>query len=224
MAVGARHRSGTGSSPRSGRRCGTGCGSRRSGRRRPAWCRVVIGGRHLDELRAESGQFFRWRFLTRDLWWASSPYSLSAPPRPDRLRITVKATRRPQRARCAGCRPGTRVVAEGPYGALTAVRAAPAQGAADRRRGRHHPAARAVRVAARRARRPHPDLPGRAALRDVVFRRELEQLAAAPRRQAVVRRRQPRRAGRRPAERRRADPAASPASPTTTSTCAGRRT
>src|SRR4051794_24958469 len=26
---------------------------------------VMIAGRHLDELRAESGQFFRWRFLTR---------------------------------------------------------------------------------------------------------------------------------------------------------------
>ena len=27
---------------------------------------------------AEPGQFFRWRFLARGLWWASSPYSLSA--------------------------------------------------------------------------------------------------------------------------------------------------
>src|SRR5947209_11165744 len=52
---------------------------------------VVVAGRHLDELRAEPGQFFRWRFLTRGMWWVSSPYSLSAPPRPDRLRITVKA-------------------------------------------------------------------------------------------------------------------------------------
>ncbi|HEX3425886.1 MAG TPA: ferredoxin reductase family protein, partial [Acidimicrobiales bacterium] len=52
---------------------------------------VLIGGRHLDELRAESGQFFRFRFLCRGLWWTSSPYSLSAGPRSDRLRITVKA-------------------------------------------------------------------------------------------------------------------------------------
>ena len=57
----------------------------------PGVVSLVIGGRHLDELRAESGQFFRWRFLTRDLWWTSAPYSLSAPPRDDRLRITVKA-------------------------------------------------------------------------------------------------------------------------------------
>ena len=56
----------------------------------PGVVSVVVGGRHLDELRAEAGQFFRWRFLARGLWWASSPYSLSAAPRPDRLRITVK--------------------------------------------------------------------------------------------------------------------------------------
>jgi predicted ferric reductase len=81
---------------------------------------VVIGGRHLDELDAESGQFFRFRFLCRGLWWTSSPYSLSAGPRPDRLRITVKALGDHSRA-LAGVRPGTAVVAEGPYGAVTAA-------------------------------------------------------------------------------------------------------
>lgn len=82
---------------------------------------VVIGGRHLDELRAESGQFFRWRFLTKDLWWVSAPYSLSAPPAGNRIRITVKE-RGDHSRRLAGLRPGVRVVAEGPYGALTAAR------------------------------------------------------------------------------------------------------
>jgi predicted ferric reductase len=80
---------------------------------------ITIAGRHLDELRAESGQFFRWRFLSRGLWWTSSPYSLSAPPRSDRLRITVKALGDHSQALFA-VRPGTRVVAEGPYGAVTA--------------------------------------------------------------------------------------------------------
>jgi predicted ferric reductase len=87
---------------------------------------LYIGGRHLDELRAESGQFFRWRFLTRDLWWAANPYSLSAPPGPDLLRITVKITGR-HSAALRALRPGTRVLAEGPYGSFTAAR---------RRRGR----------------------------------------------------------------------------------------
>ena len=39
---------------------------------------VYIGGDHLDELQAEPGQFFRWRFLTPGMWWSSHPYSLSA--------------------------------------------------------------------------------------------------------------------------------------------------
>lgn len=70
----------------------------------PGVVSVVITGRHLDELRAESGQFFRWRFLTRDLWWTSSPYSLSAAPRPDRLPITAKALGE-HSAALAGLRP-----------------------------------------------------------------------------------------------------------------------
>jgi ferredoxin-NADP reductase len=86
----------------------------------PGVVSVVIGGRHLDELHAESGQFFRWRFLCRGLWWTSSPYSLSAGPRPDRLRITVKDLGDHSRA-LFDIAPGTRVFAEGPYGAVTAA-------------------------------------------------------------------------------------------------------
>jgi ferredoxin-NADP reductase len=86
----------------------------------PAVVSVWVSGRHLDELRAESGQFFRWRFLCRGLWWTSSPYSLSTGPRPDHLRITVKDFGDHSRA-LAGVRPGTWVVAEGPYGAVTAA-------------------------------------------------------------------------------------------------------
>jgi predicted ferric reductase len=89
-------------------------------REAPGVVSMVISGRHLDELRAEPGQFFRWRFLTRGLWWVSSPYSLSAAPRPDRLRITVKALGDHSRL-LPLVLPGTRVVAEGPYGAMTAA-------------------------------------------------------------------------------------------------------
>ncbi|OIK08029.1 ferredoxin reductase family protein [Streptomyces monashensis] len=83
---------------------------------------VVVRGRHLDELGARPGQFFRWRFLAEGLSWTSTPYSLSAPARPDRLRITVKALG-DHSAGVALLRPGTRVWAEGPYGSLTADRA-----------------------------------------------------------------------------------------------------
>ncbi|WP_269469840.1 ferredoxin reductase family protein [Streptomyces humicola] len=87
----------------------------------PGVVSVYVTGRHLDELGAEAGQFFRWRFLTRGLWWTANPYSLSAPAHPQYLRITVKAVGG-HSAALAGLRPGTRVWAEGPYGAFTAAR------------------------------------------------------------------------------------------------------
>jgi predicted ferric reductase len=82
---------------------------------------IYLTGRHLDELRAQPGQFFRWRFLTRELWWAANPYSLSAVPAPRRLRITVKIAGR-HSAALRGLQPGTRVLAEGPSGSFTATR------------------------------------------------------------------------------------------------------
>jgi predicted ferric reductase len=90
-------------------------------REAPGVVSVVISGRYLDELQAESGQFFRWRFLTRGLWWTANPYSLSAPPRPDLLRITVKEFG-DHSAGLTQLRPGGRVMSEGPYGAMTAAR------------------------------------------------------------------------------------------------------
>jgi ferredoxin-NADP reductase/DMSO/TMAO reductase YedYZ heme-binding membrane subunit len=84
----------------------------------PGVVSVLIAGRRLDRLRAEPGQFFRWRFLARGLWWTSTPYSLSAPPGDDVLRITVKAAGDHSRA-LFGLRKGTRVISEGPYGAMT---------------------------------------------------------------------------------------------------------
>jgi predicted ferric reductase len=87
----------------------------------PGVISVYIGGSHLEELAAEPGQFFRWRFLTRSLWWSSHPYSLSAAPGTDLLRITAKDIGDHSRA-LSQLRPGTRVIAEGPYGAFTAGR------------------------------------------------------------------------------------------------------
>jgi predicted ferric reductase len=84
----------------------------------PGVVSVYITGRDLDEMRAEPGQFFRWRFLSRELIWQSHPYSLSAMPRPDMMRITVKA-RGHHSGSMAHLRTGTRVIAEGPYGAFT---------------------------------------------------------------------------------------------------------
>jgi predicted ferric reductase len=81
---------------------------------------IYVTGRHLHRLGAQAGQFFRWRFLTRRTWTQAHPFSLSAAPRRDVLRLTVKAfgdhTRELQHLR-----PGVRVIAEGPYGALTGL-------------------------------------------------------------------------------------------------------
>ena len=137
---------------------------------------ILMSGEHLDELQAQPGQFFRWRFLTRTTWAASYPFSLSAPPTNDRLRITVKAlglgTRLLHRLR-----PGTVVLAEGPYGALTERR---------RRRPRVLLVAGGVGITPMRALFETLDLPGedltlvyRAPSEEaVVFREELDEIAA----------------------------------------------
>jgi ferredoxin-NADP reductase len=74
-------------------------------------------GRRLDRLPVAAGQFFTWRFLTGSGWSRGHPYSLSAAPSPDTLRITVKDLGDGSRA-LAGVTPGTRVAIEGPYGRL----------------------------------------------------------------------------------------------------------
>ncbi|MFJ5309020.1 ferric reductase-like transmembrane domain-containing protein [Streptomyces sp. NPDC088350] len=90
-------------------------------REAPGVYSVVVRGRRIDQLGAEAGQFFRWRFFGEGMGWTSTPYSLSAPPRRDLLRITVKALGG-HSAAVALLRPGARVWAEGPYGSLTAER------------------------------------------------------------------------------------------------------
>jgi predicted ferric reductase len=79
---------------------------------------VVVRGRHLDRLAVSGGQFFCWRFLTRNMWWQAHPYSLSALPRPPYLRLTVKGVG-DHSAGLARLRPGTPIAVEGPYGAFT---------------------------------------------------------------------------------------------------------
>jgi predicted ferric reductase len=79
---------------------------------------VICHGRALDKLAVSGGQFFLWRFLTRELWWQAHPYSLSALPQPPYLRITVKGLGDASHT-LARLRPGTRVAFEGPYGLFT---------------------------------------------------------------------------------------------------------
>jgi ferredoxin-NADP reductase len=76
-------------------------------------------GRNLHRLPVAAGQFFTWRFLTGPGWMRGHPYSLSAAPTGDTLRITVKDLGDGSRA-LASLRPGTRVAVEGPYGRMHA--------------------------------------------------------------------------------------------------------
>jgi predicted ferric reductase len=81
---------------------------------------IHLRGRDLDRMPARAGQFFVWRFLSHGRWWQANPFSLSAAPDGRSLRLTVKAVG----AGSAGLRHvpvGTRVFAEGPYGAFTAL-------------------------------------------------------------------------------------------------------
>jgi predicted ferric reductase len=82
---------------------------------------VYVTGQDLGRLQARAGQFFLWRFLGHNRWWQVNPWSLSAAPDGRSLRLTAKGIG----ATSAGLRGlpiGTRVFAEGPYGAFTADR------------------------------------------------------------------------------------------------------
>ncbi|MCW2952056.1 MAG: ferric reductase [Conexibacter sp.] len=142
----------------------------------PGVVTLRIGGHRLDRLAARSGQFFLFRFLTRDRWWEAHPYSLSAAPDGRSLRITVKALG-DSSASIGQVRRGTRVIAEGPYGAFTA---------AARRRRRTVLIAGGVGITPIRALlEDMPAAPGELTvlyraidLREVIFREELDALAA----------------------------------------------
>lgn len=79
----------------------------------PGVVSIIVQGQHLDELRAEPGQFLRWRFLTPDHWLTAHPFSLSAPPSDSHLRLTVKALGNGS-GFLQQLEVGTWVVAEGP--------------------------------------------------------------------------------------------------------------
>ena len=80
---------------------------------------VIMKGRDLVKLSAEGGQFFEWRFLSRGHFLVAHPYSLSAAPTANHLRITVKNLG-DHSTTLASIKPGTRVLIEGPYGAFRA--------------------------------------------------------------------------------------------------------
>ena len=124
----------------------------------PGVVSIYITGRHLERIPMRAGQFFQWRFLAGGGWWRAHPFSLSAAPNGSYLRITVKSSGDDTRL-IQHVKPGTRVFAEGPYGAFTGAPAALCARAAHRRRHRHHAVARAARGVQRAAGHDHRHLP-----------------------------------------------------------------
>ncbi|WP_406411248.1 ferric reductase-like transmembrane domain-containing protein [Streptomyces sp. NBC_01614] len=81
---------------------------------------VYVTGRHLDKLPGRAGQFCIWRFPGHHHWWLANPFSLSAAPGGQGLRLTAKAAG----SASAGLRDvlvGSRAFVEGPYGAFTSL-------------------------------------------------------------------------------------------------------
>ena len=87
----------------------------------PGVVSIHLIGERMAELPIRAGQYFQLRFLSGGGWWRHHPFSISAAPNGLSLRITVKDLG-DDTHRLATLQPGTRVFAEGPYGAFTRER------------------------------------------------------------------------------------------------------
>ncbi len=84
----------------------------------PGVVSIHLTGKRMGELPIRAGQYFQFRFLSGGGWWRHHPFSISAAPNGASLRLTVKDLGDDSH-RLATLAPGTRVFAEGPYGAFT---------------------------------------------------------------------------------------------------------
>ena len=160
----------------------------------------VVAGRPRRRLAADHGTPAR---PARRAGRASSSSGASSTAAAGGRRTRSRSRRRRTGARCASpsrrsatspagsptCAPGTRVVAEGPFGVFTDGGPPPREGRADRRRHRHHADPRADRGACRG---DVVVLYRVVADEDVLFRDELDALAARARHPRALRRRRPR--------------------------------
>lgn len=79
---------------------------------------VVLQGSHMQQHRAQAGQFYLLRQVVAGRWWQANPFSLSSVPTTAGLRFTIKARGEASEA-MTKIRVGTKVIAEGPYGVCT---------------------------------------------------------------------------------------------------------
>ena len=79
---------------------------------------IRLAGGRLHKMVGDAGQFVIVRPLAKGLWWQAHPFSLSAAPTTDGLKISVKSLG--DASTSIGKLPrGTRVAVEGPFGAFT---------------------------------------------------------------------------------------------------------
>jgi len=81
---------------------------------------IYLTGRDLYDLPVRAGQFFHVRFLRHSGWWRPHPFSISAAPNGEYLRMTIKDLG-DDTHRMMTMPVGTPVFIEGPYGAFTAA-------------------------------------------------------------------------------------------------------
>ena len=84
----------------------------------PGVVSIYMYGRDLDKAGFVAGNFAHWRFLAPKLWQEAHPFSISAVPTRNTVRITVRALG-DSTTILQNVRPGTKVWFEGPYGVFT---------------------------------------------------------------------------------------------------------
>lgn len=87
-------------------------------RETPSTVSIYIRGNHLEHFGAHPGQFMIVRFLARELFLQSHPFSLSMMPSGNELRITVKELG-DYTKKLSGLAAGTKVFIDGPHGIFT---------------------------------------------------------------------------------------------------------
>ena len=84
----------------------------------PGTVSITMRGRNLSAAGFRAGHFAHWRFLAPKLWTEAHPFSVSAAPTNDRVRITVRELGDSTKI-LQNVSPGTTVWFEGPYGVFT---------------------------------------------------------------------------------------------------------
>jgi predicted ferric reductase len=76
---------------------------------------LYIKGRNMEKFTFLAGQFFLLRFLAKHFWWQMHPFSTSAPPNGEEIRVTVKVEG-DYTEELIQLNPGIRIIIDGPLG------------------------------------------------------------------------------------------------------------